>query len=474
MSLLQFQAGLGIFEGLKSYSRTDVELINRFGDLFRTDADWKLWVQEGLGALLEVAGPRVILLQRTNQIEPGQIEKLEFEKGTLTIGRDPDNDVVAPGPGVGRHHARITSEDRRYFLEDLGSANGTYLNDVKLQPHKPVPLNEGAQFLIFPYQFCFSNRQVWNRQGPIRIAAGAACIFTSSERWLRESSGTRVFTIKVSPDIGLAVLRVSEELLKALVHRISHSDPKRLISADDGLFEFVLLSVLERANRALRFPFHFSLSPRDAFSHNEAGILLDCTLDLGGAAGLVEIFFPANLLNGIQRTPSHDEFLQLPATWPVLVSAGYSDLTLEELTQLETGDILLLTSSYRLLLPVTAEKGERGWRAAPFESNPNRLQVEGYFERSSFAMENEASTPAENDIQKPNLGTLPVRVHIVLSQLEMTLAELNQLRPGSIVELDRDKSELVQLAVNGKIAGTAELVEIEGRLGVRVANWNTQ
>jgi flagellar motor switch/type III secretory pathway protein FliN len=56
----------------------------------------------------------------------------------------------------------------------------------------------------------------------------------------------------------------------------------------------------------------------------------------------------------------------------------------------------------------------------------------------------------------------------------MTLAELNRLTPGSIVELDREKTEAVQLAVNGKITGTGELVEIDGRLGVRIASWTGQ
>lgn len=89
-------------------------------------------------------------------------------------------------------------------------------------------------------------------------------------------------------------------------------------------------------------------------------------------------------------------------------------------------------------------------------------------------MESQTATPEQSDFQKPNLATLPVRVHIVLSHLEMSLAELNKLRPGSIVELDRDKSESVEIAVNGKIAGAGELVEIEGRLGVRISNWNAQ
>ena len=89
-------------------------------------------------------------------------------------------------------------------------------------------------------------------------------------------------------------------------------------------------------------------------------------------------------------------------------------------------------------------------------------------------MESQAATPEQGDLRKPNLATLPVRVHIVLSQLEMTLAELNQLRPGSIIELDCEKSESVQLAVNGKITGEGELVEIEGRIGVRILNWTAQ
>ena len=89
-------------------------------------------------------------------------------------------------------------------------------------------------------------------------------------------------------------------------------------------------------------------------------------------------------------------------------------------------------------------------------------------------MESQEAAAQQSDSQKPNLAALPVRVHIVLTQLEMTLAELNKLRPGSILELDHEKSEFVQLAVNGKIAGTGELVEIEGRLGVRISKWNTQ
>ncbi len=474
MSLLEFQAGLGVFEGLRSYSRTEVELINLFGDLFRADANWQLWIQEGLGALLEVAGERGVLLERRNQVEPGDSQNLSFQKDEIGIGREPDNDVVVPLAGVGRHHARITKQEDRYLLEDLGSANGTYLHDAKLEPHKPVPLNDGAEFLIFPHQFTFSSRQVWSRQEPIRVASGTPRVVEWSESRSREFGGTRLFSVRVSPDIGSAVLRISQEFLEALVHRISHAEIARLVSADDGLFEFLLLSVLERANHELKFPFCFSLVPFETPPKDEPGISIECVVGLTGVTGVIEIFLPGRLLRKIRCFQSESQLPAIPVCWPVMATTGYSDLSLQELVGLEPGDVLLIASGRSLLLPPTAQGSERGWRFVLPQSDGRRLRIQDYFERSELTMESQAATPEQSDFERPNLAALPVRVHIVLSQLEMTLAELNRLTPGSIVELDREKSEFVQLAVNGKIAGAGELVEIEGRLGVRISNWNTQ
>jgi hypothetical protein len=264
MDLLDCSDGLAIFQRLKSYTREDVQHINCFTDLFRTDADWRAWAHEGLGELLEVPGEHVVMLQQTHQVKPGEAQELTFQKDEILIGREPGNDVVVPLTGVGRHHARITEHERQYFIEDLGSANGTYLNDARLQPNQPVPLEDGAQFLILPYQFVFSPRQIWRPQEPIRIASGAARVVAWNETLLIPFGGMRLFSVKVSPDAGMAVLRVPEHFLKALVDRISHAEIERIVAADSGVFEFLLLSVLERANRDLKFPFRFSLAPFEA------------------------------------------------------------------------------------------------------------------------------------------------------------------------------------------------------------------
>ncbi len=63
--------------------------------------------------------------------------------GELTIGRADDNDLTVEKPTVSRHHALVTEEGDRWFVEDRGSFNGTYLNGTRLQPGVKVPLRHG-------------------------------------------------------------------------------------------------------------------------------------------------------------------------------------------------------------------------------------------------------------------------------------------------------------------------------------------
>jgi pSer/pThr/pTyr-binding forkhead associated (FHA) protein len=75
----------------------------------------------------------------------------------VTIGRDPGNDIAFPSPAVSREHAVVTVRDGRWFLEDRGSFNGTFLNGTRLQPGTPLPLRHsdrigiGGETLLFSW-----------------------------------------------------------------------------------------------------------------------------------------------------------------------------------------------------------------------------------------------------------------------------------------------------------------------------------
>jgi pSer/pThr/pTyr-binding forkhead associated (FHA) protein len=65
---------------------------------------------------------------------------IEFELGDrLAIGRAPENDLALDSKKVSREHALVAFRDGRWFLEDRGSYNGTFLNGTRLQPGVPRP-----------------------------------------------------------------------------------------------------------------------------------------------------------------------------------------------------------------------------------------------------------------------------------------------------------------------------------------------
>ena len=55
-----------------------------------------------------------------------------LDRFPLRIGRDPNNELVVEGSGVSRRHARIEKRAGRAVLMDVGSTNGTLVNDVEL------------------------------------------------------------------------------------------------------------------------------------------------------------------------------------------------------------------------------------------------------------------------------------------------------------------------------------------------------
>jgi NADPH-dependent 2,4-dienoyl-CoA reductase/sulfur reductase-like enzyme len=81
-------------------------------------------------------------------IAPRSAETRLSPTGVLTIGREPNASLLINHYAVSRRHAEITYANGHYLLRDLGSRNGTFLNDIRLEPYKVHILNPHDQIRI--------------------------------------------------------------------------------------------------------------------------------------------------------------------------------------------------------------------------------------------------------------------------------------------------------------------------------------
>jgi len=61
----------------------------------------------------------------------------------VVVGRSPDCDVVLDDPRVSKRHAALRRRDGRWWIEDLGSTNGTVVDGRPL--HAPAALTPGGR-----------------------------------------------------------------------------------------------------------------------------------------------------------------------------------------------------------------------------------------------------------------------------------------------------------------------------------------
>jgi DNA-binding winged helix-turn-helix (wHTH) protein len=83
-----------------------------------------------------------LLIAQSGPLE-GQRWKI---KSALVLGRGSDCDIIIPMRQVSRQHSRIYPELDSFFIEDLDSKNGTYVNGQLLR--EPVRLDDGDELQI--------------------------------------------------------------------------------------------------------------------------------------------------------------------------------------------------------------------------------------------------------------------------------------------------------------------------------------
>jgi adenylate cyclase len=84
----------------------------------------------------------------------GQRQTYALTKDEITIGRSPENDLVIQDSSISRQHARVFRSGNAWRVADMGSKNGTHLND---HDNTNVDLQDGDEIILGKFPLTFSD-----------------------------------------------------------------------------------------------------------------------------------------------------------------------------------------------------------------------------------------------------------------------------------------------------------------------------
>jgi pSer/pThr/pTyr-binding forkhead associated (FHA) protein len=82
-------------------------------------------------------------------------ESFTVDSERISIGRTPDAGVFLDDVTVSRNHALLVHRQDAYYIDDLGSLNGTYVNRRRIESHK---LEDGDEIQIGKYKLSYLER----------------------------------------------------------------------------------------------------------------------------------------------------------------------------------------------------------------------------------------------------------------------------------------------------------------------------
>jgi adenylate cyclase len=163
----------------------------------------------------------------------GRIYDYSLQKEEVAIGRGKDNDIILKDTTISRNHAKIIKLKNEYFLFDLGSYNGTWVNGKSVQN---IQLNHDDQIKIGLTKLIFVAKKEIGK------------IYANSEVLISDSFDEKDDQ-RIIKSNSLATYKDSEDLLFTGINKKTLTDSKQIGQVVQLTKEGV--STLERSNKVL-------------------------------------------------------------------------------------------------------------------------------------------------------------------------------------------------------------------------------
>lgn len=145
----------------------------------------------------------------------GTINELQFTKGPVYIGRRPSSQIFLPDEGVSRQHAVIfNTEDGKWIVEDLDSANKTYLNDEAI--HKTeIKTGDCLRIVGFTIEVNLEEAAEADKTMELEDTLATTTISTGPQIIIRKPGAEQAPAIRFPSERAVGFLQASNAICKA-------------------------------------------------------------------------------------------------------------------------------------------------------------------------------------------------------------------------------------------------------------------
>lgn len=95
-----------------------------------------------------------------------QSKEYSFSKDLITFGREKDNDIILDNPAVSSKHFKIYRENYHYYLEDLKSTNGTFIESHKIEK---IEIKNNTEIRVINYKIIFNITKPEKQKAKLKV-----------------------------------------------------------------------------------------------------------------------------------------------------------------------------------------------------------------------------------------------------------------------------------------------------------------
>jgi pSer/pThr/pTyr-binding forkhead associated (FHA) protein len=133
---------------------------------------------------------------------------LDLATAKTSLGRVDDNQFTLPEPSVSSHHCEVWLKGDDLIVKDLGSTNGTFLNEVQLAPEKEGTLKPGQILRLGQVELRYETGKKQSEQPrqTVRIGEGSTMVMTKEAGFGKKNNKVNKIFIGVGILLGVVTL----------------------------------------------------------------------------------------------------------------------------------------------------------------------------------------------------------------------------------------------------------------------------